>query len=87
MYGKCDSISGMMILKEAPLPEDIVTLSVDGINKIWRDAKIRAVGIKRAKTLVKAAEHSVGSHEGAISARMELKMLLEDYESRNTRMQ
>lgn len=87
VYGKCDSISGMMILKEAPLPEDIVTLGVDGINKIWRDAKIRAVGIKRAKTLVKAAEHSVGSQEGAISARMELKMLLEDYESRNTRMQ
>ena len=87
VYGKCDSISGMMILKEAPLPEDIVTLGVDGINKIWRDAKIRAVGIKRAKTLVKAVEHSVGSQEGAISARMELKMLLEDYESRNTRMQ
>lgn len=87
VYGKVDSISGMMILKVAPLPEDIVMLGVDGINKIWRDAKMRAVGIKRAKTLIEAAEHSVGSHEGAVTARMELKMLLEDYESRNARME
>ena len=41
----------------------------------------------RAKTLIEAAEHSVGSKEGAVSARMEIRMLLEDYESRNTRLQ
>lgn len=87
VYGNPDAISGMLILKQAPLPEDILTLGVDGINKIWRDAKLRAVGVKRAKTLIEAAEHSVGSKEGAISARMEIRMLLEDYESRNTRLQ
>ena len=77
----------MLILKAAPLPEDILTLGVEGVNQIWRDAKIRAVGKARAKTLVEAAEHSVGSNEGEVSARMELRMLLEDYESRNTRLQ
>jgi transposase len=77
----------MLVLKQAPLPEDILTLGVDGINKIWRDAKMRAVGIKRAKTLVEAAEHSVGSKEGAVAARMEIRMLFEDYESRNKRLQ
>ena len=41
----------------------------------------------RAKTLIEAAEHSVGSKEGAVSARMEIRMLLEDYESRNIRLQ
>jgi len=87
VYGKTDAISGMMILKHAPLPEDILTLGVDGINKIWRDAKLRAVGKKRAQILVSAAEHSVGSKEGAKSARMEIRMLMEDYESRNTRLQ
>ncbi len=51
------------------------------------DAKLRAVGKARAKTLIEAAEHSVGSKEGAVSARMEIRMLLEDYESRNTRLQ
>lgn len=87
VYGKPDAMSGMMILKAAPLPEDIVALGVEGVNKIWRDAKLRAVGIKRAKTLVSAAEHSVGSKEGVISARMEIRMLMEDYESRSTRLQ
>ena len=77
----------MLILKRAPLPKDILTLGVDGVNRIWRDAKIRAVGKARAKTLVEAAEHSVGSKEGEVSARMEIRMLLEDYESRNTRLQ
>ena len=39
------------------------------------------------KDLIEAAEHSVGSKEGAVSARMEIRMLLEDYESRNIRLQ
>ena len=87
VYGQPDAKSGMLILKVAPLPEDIMTLGIDGVNQIWRDAKVRAVGKARAKTLIEAAEHSVGSKEGEISARMEIRMLLEDYESRNTRLQ
>ena len=87
VYGKPDAKSGILILKEAPLPEDILTLGIDGVNQIWRDAKLRAVGKARAKTLIEAAEHSVGSKEGAVSARMEIRMLLEDYESRNIRLQ
>ena len=53
---------------------------MDGVNKIWRDAKLRSVVIKRAKTLVYKAEHSIGSHEALEAARVELKILLEDYE-------
>ena len=44
VYGKPDAVSGMMILKQAPLPEDILTSGVEGVNQIWRDAKMRAVG-------------------------------------------
>ena len=44
VYGKPDAKSGILILKEAPLPEDILTLGIDGVNQIWRDAKLRAVG-------------------------------------------
>lgn len=87
VYGQPNAKSGMLILKAAPLPEDILTLGIDGVNQIWRDAKLRAVGKARAKTLIEAAEHSVGSKEGAVAARMELRMLLEDYESRNARLQ
>ena len=87
VYGNLDAVSGMMILKEAPLPADIVKLGVEGINKIWRDAKLRAVGMKRAKTLVNKAEHSIGSHEAEEAARVELGILLNDYEMYNLRME
>lgn len=87
VYENPDAKSGMLILKTAPLQEDILTLGIDGMNQIGRDAKLRAIGKMSAKTLIEAAEHSVGSKEGAVSARMESRMLLEDYESRNTRLQ
>lgn len=86
VYGQLDAISGMMILKQAPLPADIVKLGVEGVNKIWREAKLRAVGYKRAKTLVNKAEHSVGSHEAPNAARVELTNLLCDYEMYSERM-
>ena len=54
----------MLIIKAAQLPEDIQTLGIDGVNQIWRDAKLRAVGKTRAKTLIEAADHSVGRRCG-----------------------
>ena len=80
VYGKPDAVSGLMILKQAPLPKDIAELGVDGVNKIWRDAKLRGAGIKRAQTLVEAAKRSVGCKEASESARYEIKALLGDYE-------
>ena len=32
VYGKPDAVSRMMILKQASLPEDILTLGVEGVN-------------------------------------------------------
>ena len=80
VYGKNDAVSGMMILKAAPLPEDIIELGVQGINQIWRDAKLRAVGITRATSLVEAAKRSVGIRNGKESARLSFRILIEDYE-------
>ena len=86
VYGKLDAVSGIIVLKAAPLPVDIVKLGAEGVNKMWRDIKLRGAGLKRAKTLVNAAEHSVGSKEAPEAARMELKLLLEDYSSYSSRM-
>lgn len=85
VYGDLQAVSGMMILKTAPLPADIKTLGVDGVNKIWREARLRGAGLKRAKTLVAAAEHSVGSQEAPDSARMELQIYMKDYAVYNER--
>ena len=85
VYGNVGAISGLMILRAAPLPEDIVKLGVDGVNQIWRAAKLRGVGIKRARTLVEAAEHSVGSRDAQEAARIELQILLSDYDRQTKR--
>lgn len=86
VYGKKDCKSGLMIIKQAPLPADIRALGVEGVNKIWRDAKLRGAGLKRAKKLVEAAEHSIGSQEGLTAARMEIRNLMTDYETYSNRV-
>ncbi len=79
VYGRIDAKTGIIILKKAPLPADILCIGVDGIRQIWKDAKIRGYGSKKAKQLFAAAEHSVGM-EGCTSVRWNLWQLLEEYE-------
>lgn len=85
-YGEIfSSFSGagsMALLRRAPLPCDVLALGVDGINQIWRQQKLRAVGKKRAERAIAAATKSIGCKEGLEAARMELKLLLEDYEAK-----
>lgn len=71
--------SGLMVLKRAPLPADILELGVEGICQIWRNAKIRAAGKKRAQQLVDAATQSIGL-KGGTAIRQELWQLLEEHE-------
>ena len=85
VYGDLKAVGGRMILRKAPLPQDIVKLGAEGINRIWRDAKLRGAGKKRAETLYAAAEHSIGNREAPEAARLELEQLLDDidrYEER-----
>ena len=67
-----------LVLETAPYPADILALGAEGVNQIWRGHKLRAVGMKRAKALVEAAQKSVGM-DGGICARLDLQMLLEDF--------
>ena len=78
VYRDFKAVSGRLVLQAAPLPEDIRKLGVEGVNRIWRGAKLRGAGMKRAKTLVSAAEHSIGSKEAPEAARIELRNLLND---------
>lgn len=86
VYGDVKAVSGRKVLQIAPLPEDIKKLGAEGVNQIWRDAKLRGAGMKRAKTLVLAAEHSVGSKEAPEAARIELRHLLNDLDVYATRL-
>ena len=87
VYGDLNAVSGRMVLKVAPLPEDIKKLGAEGVNQIWRNAKLRGAGMKRARTLVSAAEHSIGSKEAPETAGMELKNLLNDMDVYVLRME
>jgi transposase len=79
VYGKASAITGLLVLMRAPLPSDILELGVDGICRIWREAKIRAAGINRAKKLVEAAQKSIGL-KGGEAVRQELWQLMEEHE-------
>jgi len=82
VFGSYESKSSMLLLRVANTPESIVALGVEGICRIWKDAKIRAVGVKRATTLYETAKRSIGHNQGMSAAKLEMTLLLEDYEAK-----
>lgn len=87
IYTHIDSKGGLMVLKTAPTPEEITKLGVDGIIRIWKDAKLRGNGHKKAMLIVNAASQSIGLTEGLEEARMEIQDLIEDYELQLKRLE
>ena len=82
VFGDYTCVSSIAALREAPLPADVIKLGTEGINAIWRRMKLRAVGKKKAAKLLGAATISVGCTDGSAAARMEIRMLLEDYDTK-----
>ena len=80
VFGDITAKSSIAVMKQTPLPCDVKETGAEGINKIWRDMKLRAVGMNRARSLYEAAERSVGVTEGLDSARITIAMILETYE-------
>ena len=87
IYSVVESKSGFLILKETPLPEDIVKLGSEGIVKRWKQAKLRGVGSDKAKKLEEAAKKSIGCKNITSSARREIKLLIEDYERKQKHLE
>ena len=86
VYRNFSAESGLTVLESAPLPQDIIQLGPEGVNQLWRDKKLRAVGMKRALTLVEAAHSSIGL-PGGTCARMELHLLLEDFRTKQSQLE
>ena len=87
IYSSIDTKSGFLILKETPLPKDIVELGSEGIVKRWKQAKLRAVGLDKAKKLEEAAKKSIGCKNITSSARLEIKLLIKNYESKQNELE
>ena len=69
-----------MTMRKFPTPEEIVSKGARDILACWKTEVKRGVGIKRAEQLCAAAEVSIGLKEGIVAARVQLRMLLEEYD-------
>ena len=87
IYTHIDAKGGMLVLKTAPTPEEIIKLGVDGVIQIWKEAKLRGNGHKKAMLIVNAASQSIGLTEGLEEAHMEIQDLIEDYELQMKRLE
>ncbi|KAB1435909.1 IS110 family transposase [Candidatus Galacturonibacter soehngenii] len=87
VFGDYESQSSMLLLKTVCTPEAIVELGAEKINQIWRDAKLRAVGMKRATTLCETAKRSIGLKKGSSAAEYEMKLLLQDYDYKKAQLE
>ena len=87
IYTRIDSKGGLMVLKKAATPDEIVKLGVDGIVSLWKEEKLRANGRSKAIKIVTAATNSIGLRDGLESARLEIRDLIEDYELHTKRLE
>lgn len=87
IYTRIDSKGGLLVLKHAAPPDEIVSLGVDGIIGIWKSEKLRGNGRKKAMQIVNAAMNSIGLKSGLTEARMEIRDLIEDYELHTKRLE
>lgn len=80
VFADWEGKAALMTLKSFPMPAEIVKLTGEEIVVCWREEVKRAVGIKKSNKLIEAAKKSVGVSEGLELAKMELEVLLAQYD-------
>ena len=75
--GKPEGSFALALLKEAPLPEDILVKGPEGLRKIWKDAKLKGRGYNKAEQIVKYAEASIGLKHGSEGGRKAVRLFVE----------
>lgn len=66
------------VLENIPFPKDIVSHSLEWLGERLKEASNHRVGLKRAESLMSAAESSVGVPDGLDAARIRLKSCLRE---------
>lgn len=80
VFADWEGVAAQVALHEFATPKQVIEKGVEGIVSRWKQDKIRAVGKKRAQSLVEAAQSSTGIRDGHMAAAIELSILLEDYD-------
>ena len=76
-FGKLEGTFTLTILKEAPLPEDILSLGIEGLREIWHEARLRGRGYSRAEQIIRHASESVGLKSGTAGSREAVRCFVE----------
>ena len=76
-FGKFDGAFTLELIRIAPLPEDICSIGINGVRKIWKEAKLKGRGYSRASGIVSYAMASVGLKNGSSAGRMAAKSYAE----------
>jgi transposase len=72
--------ASLQVLKSFPFPAFILELDEDGILAEIKKAVKKTVGLKKVRQLINAAQSSVGVGYGLESAKLRLKMLIDELE-------
>lgn len=80
VFKKWDGKASLMALYHFPTPEEVISIGARGVLTHWKTEIKQGIGIKRAERLYAAATASIGLTEGLAAARIELAVLLEQYE-------
>lgn len=80
VFKNWDGKASLISMREFPLPADIVAKGARGVLEGWKREVKRGVGIRRAEKLYEAALTSIGLTEGTAAARVELTVLLQQFD-------
>ena len=72
--------ASMQILKSCPFPSLILGLGIEGVLAEIKKAVKKTVGRKKAEQLVEAAKNSIGVGYGTVSAKLKLRLMIEELE-------
>jgi len=86
VYSSLEAVSGLIVLKSFALPKIIVEKGVDKVLNLWKNNKIRAVGIKKATQLVNYAKISIGLTNCNKAAEIEIRLLIEELEDKQKKL-
>ena len=76
-FGKIDGAFALEVLKNAPIPSDIIGLGEEGLKEIWHSAKLRGRGYSGASKIVSYAKATVGIKDGSEAGRMAIKCFVD----------
>src|SRR5690554_5511428 len=80
VFGDWEGKAALITLREFPTPDKVIATGIENIVATWKKEVKRAVGIKRAISLMEAAKHSIGIKEGLRMAQKELRIIIQQYD-------